>query len=285
MIRFSLLFSSLFVFNMASSGFAADNADVGYRPDGVPRPTGGGLCDEGDPYLSQFNADATYENAYAWQYGGIVVPDYGAFAEFYPDAPFDLFTCSVLLDLTQTTSRPGTLVDVYVWDEYDGVPGLVIGTSIGVDPGAVGTWPEVSRHAIGMFACPYGAAFVGFWGNWPGEEAAYFVGADLDGPGGGGAFTNYAPGIGFPTGWNTVDAAWGPTQALGIGWEFDTYCDRIGGVCCLPDGTCVETYDEFDCESDGGTYIVDALCSEDPCSVSPVIDTSWGKIKRLYDQP
>jgi hypothetical protein len=60
--------------------------------------------------------------------------------------------------------------------------------------------------------------WVGFWGNWPGELQGWLIGADLDGPGSA-PKTNIAPGIGFPTGWQNVSVAFGPTRALAIGAE------------------------------------------------------------------
>ncbi len=61
-----------------------------------------------------------------------------------------------------------------------------------------------------------GNFFVGYWGEWPGAIAGWFIGADLDGFGGM-PRTNIAPGIGYPTGWNDVSIIWGPTQAIGLG--------------------------------------------------------------------
>ena len=60
--------------------------------------------------------------------------------------------------------------------------------------------------------------WVGFWVNCPGQLSPYFVGADLNGPGGC-PKNNIAPGIGYPSGWQDVAVAWGPTAAMGIGAE------------------------------------------------------------------
>ena len=61
-----------------------------------------------------------------------------------------------------------------------------------------------------------------------GTGPGWWVGADLDGPGGF-PYTNIAPGIGFPTGWQDVSVLWGPTQALGIGAEV-LPCDPVPTV-------------------------------------------------------
>lgn len=60
---------------------------------------------------------------------------------------------------------------------------------------------------------------MGYWPEWPQDVQGWFVGADLDGFGGGCPYTNIAPGLGYPTGWNHVSIVWGPTRALGIAAE------------------------------------------------------------------
>ena len=80
--------------------------------------TGGGLGVVRDPYLGScgtliFSADGTYENAYAWQYGGVVAPLYGAFAERFDSA--GLIVCGIVMDLTQTGNDAGQTCDLYPW--------------------------------------------------------------------------------------------------------------------------------------------------------------------------
>jgi hypothetical protein len=67
---------------------------------------------------------------------------------------------------------------------------------------------------------------VGFWGNWPGVLCGYFCAADLNGFGGY-PWTNVAPGIGYPTGWNDPSIIWGTTQSMGCGAYFGTECGPI----------------------------------------------------------
>ncbi|MEZ4648231.1 MAG: hypothetical protein R3E97_05480 [Candidatus Eisenbacteria bacterium] len=165
----------------------------------------------------KFNADRTYENSYAWQYGGVVPPMYGAFVEIYDS--YRETPCAIVLDLTQTGGDAGQTLDLYAWSIVAGLPGQVLGIRTGVDPGPIATWPSVSEHVLEFSSDCADSMFLGFWGNWPGGPSGWFVGADLDGFGGC-PMTNIAPGIGYPTGWQNVSIVWGPTQAIGIGGEF-----------------------------------------------------------------
>ncbi|MEZ4647655.1 MAG: hypothetical protein R3E97_02520 [Candidatus Eisenbacteria bacterium] len=191
--------------------------------------TGGGVGVLNDTYDGScgdllFNADGTYENGYAWAYGGTYAPYYGAFAEKYDT---NRKVCSVVMDLTQTGNQAGRTCDLYVWEDASGVPGPVLGVAFGHDPGTVAFWPSISRHVGSVTAncSSTDATWVGYWGSWVDQIAAWFVTADLDGFGGS-PFTCIAPGIGYPTGWNNVSIVWGPTQALGLGAEF-VDCDVV----------------------------------------------------------
>ncbi|MFN8548669.1 MAG: hypothetical protein U0527_12080 [Candidatus Eisenbacteria bacterium] len=170
------------------------------------------------------NSDGGYENGYAWQYGGVVAPTYGAFAECYSGANVSL--CSAVFDFTQVGFYAGQVMDVYVWGDAGGIPGNVLCVKNSVNPGAPAFWPSLSRHVVDLSGCcADGNFWVGYWGNWPGQLAPWYVGADLDGFGGC-PLSNVAPGIGFPTGWTNVSQIWGPTQALGIGCE-TTSCGPV----------------------------------------------------------
>ncbi|MCB9465286.1 MAG: hypothetical protein H6682_16490 [Candidatus Eisenbacteria bacterium] len=161
------------------------------------------------------NADGTYEMPYAWQYSGVVPPDWGSFAECYEG---EFAVCAVTIDLVQTGDQNGQTMDVYVWDDEGGEPGAVLCVEPGVDPGPVAFWPSVSRHEItlGEPCCTGEAWWVGYWPDWPGDRSAWFLAGDLDGFDGC-PLTKVAPGIGFPTGWQNVSVIWGPTQAMGLG--------------------------------------------------------------------
>jgi hypothetical protein len=165
-----------------------------------------------------FNSDGTYENGYAWQYGGVVAPDYGSFAEMYSTP--GLQACSVVLDLTQVGNQNGYTCDAYAWADAGGVPGAVLNVAVGANPGPIAFWPSISRHTVALNVNGQCAdnTWTGYWGNWPGLFSGWYVAADLDGFGGF-PYTNIAPGIGYPTGWNNVSIVWGPTQAIGCGVE------------------------------------------------------------------
>jgi hypothetical protein len=51
------------------------------------------------------------------------------------------------------------------------------------------------------------------------------------------------------------------------------------GACCLPDGTCTITT-QSQCP---GTYMGDGtICTPNPCAATPVVPTSWGRLKSMY---
>lgn len=160
------------------------------------------------------NYDGTAENGYCWQYGGVVPPYYGAFAECYD---FEGGVCGIQLHLTGIGYPCGPF-DAYVWDDAGGMPGNVLGVSTGLNPCPVATWPNISTHDLALtnVVQTSGPFWIGYWANWSNALCGYFVAADLDGFGGC-PFTNIAPGIGYPTGWQNTSSVWGPTQSLGIG--------------------------------------------------------------------
>ncbi len=161
------------------------------------------------------NADGSYENGFAWQYGGSVPPYYGAFAEGYN---FTGNVCGAqFMFSTLSGYYYGQTLDAYVWDAAGGNPNNVLSVTTGVAITPPALWPNISTHDIDIAdAGVAGDFFVGFWGNWPGLLCGWFIAADLDGFGGM-PRTNIAPGIGYPTGWNDPSVIWGPTQAMGIG--------------------------------------------------------------------
>lgn len=203
------------------------------------------------------NADGSYEDAYAWQFGGVTAPYYGAFAECF--SIFSEDVCGLVLDVTRIGPAPERSLDAYVWSGDGAQPGTVLCVAPGQSPGQIAEWPAVSRHEFGV-GCSVNTTpvYVGFWGRWPGEEAGWFIGADLDGFGGC-PMTNIGPGLGYPTGWNSTSVVWQPTQALGIGMRVD---ERCGGACCLPDGSCEIVTIGAECD---GEFIADAACYPLPC--------------------
>lgn len=172
------------------------------------------------------NSDGTFETAYAWQYGAVIPPDWGSFAECYAGSGATE-VCSVILFLTQIGGYSGQSADVYVWEDDDGCPGNVVCAKPNRVPGIPAFWPDVSTHVIGIEGCCVDGDFwVGYWGRWPGESAAWYVAVDLNGFGGC-PFTLVPPGVGLPIGWHHVASIWPEAQAIGIGVETNP-CGGVG---------------------------------------------------------
>lgn len=185
------------------------------------------------------NADGEYEAAFHWQYDGVQPPYYGAFAECYT---VDGEVCAAVFDFTRADPPAPGRLDAYVWADQAGEPGEVTCMVAGVDPGPIASWPMASRHSIPLpdGCCVSGDWWVGYWPEWPGNDALWSTTADLDLIGC--PFTNIAPGIGFPTGWQNVSVVWGPHGSLGIGAEVI------------------------------------------PCEPTPIVQSTWGRIKTLYSR-
>jgi len=163
-----------------------------------------------------WNADQTFEAACGWEYEGVVPPYYGAFAESY-HGEWDV--CAAVFGFTRSYDPMGEVMDVYVWEDAGGIPGNILCLVADIDPGPVAEWPYVSYHRVKMTACCTGNDWwVGYWGNWPGEQSWWYIASDEDGQGGT-PKTNIAPGLGYPTGWQDNDVPFGPTNALAIGAE------------------------------------------------------------------
>lgn len=234
MRRLAILFALMGV--IATGASAAENAgSVGLGqgilvPGGDTNPCGGTL------YL---NFDGSAENGFCWQYGGIVPPYYGAFAECYE---WQGCVCGIELLLTGI-GYPCRAFNAYLWDDAGGTPGNVLSMTSGLNPCPVATWPNISTHDFALTGAVVGGPFwIGYWGDFSAQACGYFVAADLDGFGGC-PFTNIAPGIGYPTGWQNASSVWGPTQSIGI-----------------------------------GAWVNNA----DPCGSNPTRETTWGQIKTLY---
>jgi hypothetical protein len=189
---------------------------LGYSTETVVQGVQGDACANGTLYM---NHDGTFENGYAWQYGGTVAPYYGAFGEGYDLGPGTVF-CGAMWLSTLPGFDLGQRLDAYVWNGgVGGVPGGVAGVVTGYDPSTIGNWPAITQHDVDMNIAVTGAFTFGYWGNWPGAQCGWFCAADLDGFGGY-PWTNIAPGIGYPTGWNDPSIIWGPTQSMGLGAYF-----------------------------------------------------------------
>ena len=190
-------------------------------------------------------SNGAFKTGFAWQYDGVGSSGVGAFAARI-QPPWPGTVCAVSVDFTQTGNDSGQLIDVFVWEdegpEGDTRPGAVLAMTLGVDVGTAAYWPEVSKHFVAIDGpCVEGPFWAGFVGNWAGEEAPFYVAADLE-MGAGESRTFVGPGLGYPSGWQSIDTIWEPIGALGIGAN---------------------------------------IYGED-CTVNPVIDQSWGAIRARF---
>ncbi len=213
------------------------------------------------------NADGSYEDGYTWWYGGEVAPYYGAFAEGYNASGT---VCGQQYALTALTGMyVGQRLDAYLWSSDGCVPASVIRVDMGISISAPGIWPAVTLHDVNTSDEPVnGDFFIGYWGEWPGAAAGWFVGADLDGVGGK-PRTNIAPGIGYPTGWADPSIVWGPIQALGIA-AYVMSKNPVTGACCFADGSCT-ALTQYTCQHEGGAWDGSGtVCVPNPCPQPPV---------------
>jgi hypothetical protein len=198
---------------------ATNPASLGYSDNvTVINTSGSDACSAGTLFI---NHDGSFENGYAWRYGGTVAPYYGAFGEGYSLGAGGV-CCGAFWLSTLPGMYFGQSSDLYVWagGAGSGNPGAVLGTVPGIVFASVPNWPTMAQNDVEMGGIAVTGEFtVGYWGNWPGLANGYFIGADQDGFGGY-PWTNIAPGIGYPTGWNDPSIVWGPTQSLGIGVYF-----------------------------------------------------------------
>jgi hypothetical protein len=219
----------------------AENLQLG-AGSGILIASGDGGC--GSIFLQ--NTDMAYDNGYAINGGGIAAPDYGAFAECFAG---NYNVCSVVLDAARLSSSPvGQTADFIVWDDNGGIPGSVIGITPGANPGPVAVWPSVSRHIIPVSVdCTPDNFWAGYWGNWIGATAGWFVAADFDLFGC--PVVNWAPGSVNSSG-AAIPTGWGPTG--------------------------------FEPNFAGGTSLGIGVEANE-CGATPTHDTTWGAIKGLYN--
>jgi len=209
--------SLLAVLIFAAGAGAADFASTGYSEKTVILPSGAEPC-VAPLYV---NHDGGFENGFCWQYGGVCPPDYGAFAEgFDMGAWVGWYIECVTLWATSVGYFLGQPLDVYLWEGGVGEPpGSVHFMITGAYLTNVPSWPMVGQNDI-VFggSIPARQFTVGFWADFSAMNCDWYIGADLDGSGGY-PWTNVAPGLGYPTGWQHPDIVWSgyATQSLGIG--------------------------------------------------------------------
>lgn len=161
------------------------------------------------------NCNATFENGYCWPPAGIVPPYYGASGESYD---FGCVTVECIrLYLTQTGQYQGQPLDIYVWDGgISSKPGAIQTVVPGVVPSNVPFWPTIGENDFEVCLSVQGDFTVGYCYTYVCWYDCY-IAVDEDGPSGH-PWTNIAPGIGYPTGWQHPNVMWPGCVSLGIGF-------------------------------------------------------------------
>ncbi|MEZ4647204.1 MAG: hypothetical protein R3E97_00215 [Candidatus Eisenbacteria bacterium] len=265
-------------------------------------------ADAGDPEVI-LRGDGTYENAIAWQYEGSAAPDYGAFAVRFPEATA-LTISGLVLDMTVTPPalapgdahmtntacaalafpEPGgqphsyagssssevavtgetatgraangeaatcvgatgeaatgsPLVDIYVWDEAEtGLPGAVIHVTTSAPLEISSTWPEFSRTVLTIdppVRCQALSGDAAWAGYW---------GSWVGGPAG--AFVGVDHDGFGPAGLTRI------VPGLGFPEDWQDISTAWPSVTALGIGVLAE-----------------------PCALEPVLPSTWGSIKRVF---
>lgn len=195
---------------------ASDFSSLGYSEETTIIPPADDDC-TAPLYM---NHDGSFENGYCWSYNGIQPPYYGAFGEAF-DLGVGNIEC-IAMYLTQQGNFNGHPLDAYVWEGgVTAPPGAVISMVGGLVPSNIPFWPAVGQNDFEVGVFWEGEFTVGYWADFSSVVPQWFIAADLNGFGGF-PWTNIAPGIGYPTGWNDPSIVWGGTQSLGFGVYFGT---------------------------------------------------------------
>jgi hypothetical protein len=202
----------------ASTTGASNFASLGYSDETTVVGPGADACAEGTLI---YHHDGSFENGYAFDYGGVVPPYYGAFGEGYDLGP-GVVTCGAYWLSTLPGYLLGHTTDCYVWEGgVEAPPDAVLGVVTGVLFSNIPNWPAIGQNDVDLNIWVPGAFTVGSWGNWPGGgEPDYFWAADLNGEQGH-PWCCIAPDIGWPTGWMDPSDIWDPTRSMGIGVYFE----------------------------------------------------------------
>jgi hypothetical protein len=108
------------------------------------------------------NHDGTFENGYAWGYGGVCPPDWGSWAEGY-DLGAGTVACGVYW-VTQIGYYFGQGIDCYIWEGgVNGPPGTVLLMLTGIVLENVPFWPLVGENTVAMDIEVPGEFSVGYW--------------------------------------------------------------------------------------------------------------------------
>lgn len=164
--------------------------------------------------------DGSFESSFAWHYGGILAPHYGAFGEAY-DLGAGEIECAAFY-FTETGAPAGQALDLYVWEGGITVtPGAILQLQTGLVPPNVATWPAAGRNVFSVAKEVVGPFTIGYRADFSAQLAAYYIAADLNGDSGQ-PWTLVAPGAGPGTGWARPGEVWGACRSLGIEVHFTT---------------------------------------------------------------
>ena len=167
----------------------------------------------------------TFENGSCWAFSACWPPYYGAWGEAFDLGP-GVVDCGAYY-FTRTGLLVDYRMDVYIWE--GGVatsPGDVLCLVPSVPVDDVSQWPEWSQHDVEI-GCELGGEFtIGYWVDFSCQSCQWLTLFDGDGSSGH-PWTNIAPGVGYPTGWQSVTVLWPDCRSLGIGAYFSEHCSPI----------------------------------------------------------
>jgi hypothetical protein len=152
--------------------------------------------------------DGTFEDFPGFQYQWVAPPDFGSLAEGFPGVSG--WVCGIRLELSRSWDLSGEgWIDPYVW-EFDpgtGNPGAVLSMITALHVTGVPAIPQTLVLDIQMPESQAGpdGFFVGYWPRSAINGADFGIAVDYDLVGH--SRVNYAPGLGYPTGWGTWDVA------------------------------------------------------------------------------
>jgi hypothetical protein len=197
---------------------ASNAVSLGYSDETTIIGPGTDACASG---VLIHNHDGSFENGYAWRYGGQTAPYYGAFGEGY-DVGAGTVSCAAfwLSDLIPDFWE-NPAADCYIWEGgTESPPDAVLGIVTADAFNPMGVWPSITQFDVEMNMSVAGPFTIGYWGHWPSSGAEWCCAADENGPGGH-PWTCIAPGIGYPSGWQDPAVVWPDARSMGIGVYFE----------------------------------------------------------------
>lgn len=208
MFRIALL---IFVLGVGAATAGSEFNQLGPAETGAIIPSNSDDC-TGTPF---HNHDLSFEGAYAWQYGGVIPPFYGAFAEGFNLGEVWI-ECGAMW-ATRIWDWDPHPYDMYIWEGgITSAPGNVLHVVVDCIPENVPLWPTMGENHAEIGYAVSGEFALGYWADFSSQQCAWFLGGDIDGPGGF-PWTCIVPGIGYPTGWQNPSIVWGQIRSLGLG--------------------------------------------------------------------